>query len=57
VRAHSFRSYGELLATGTLANSFSIALVAPTMIHDFVLTERYIVLLASTAVFDGAAAR
>lgn len=40
-----------------LVNSFPIALAAPTMIHDFVLTEHYIVLLVCPAVFDSAAAK
>jgi carotenoid cleavage dioxygenase-like enzyme len=44
-------------AAGKVAKSFSIPLGAPTMIHDFVLTERYIVLLACPAVFDADAAR
>ena len=47
----------QIDAAGNLAKSFSIALAAPTMIHDFVLTERYIVLLACPAVFDSAAVR
>ena len=47
----------QIDAAGNLARSFSIALAAPTMIHDFVLTERYIVLLACPAVFDSAAVR
>jgi carotenoid cleavage dioxygenase-like enzyme len=44
-------------ASGTLMRTFSAALAAPTMIHDFVLTEQHIVLLAGPAVFDLAAAR
>jgi carotenoid cleavage dioxygenase-like enzyme len=44
-------------AGGTLAKAFSVNLAAPTMIHDFVLTERHIVLLACPAVFDLDAAR
>ncbi|WP_426610959.1 carotenoid oxygenase family protein [Bradyrhizobium sp. McL0616] len=47
----------QIDSAGNLAKTFSIALAAPTMIHDFVLTERYIVLLACPAVFDSAAAR
>ena len=39
-------------ASGRLVRSFPVALAAPTMIHDFVLTERHIVLLAGPAVFD-----
>ena len=44
-------------ASGRLLRSFPVSLAAPTMIHDFVLTERHIVLLAGPAVFDLAAAR
>ena len=44
-------------ASGRLVRSFPVALAAPTMIHDFVLTERHIVLLAGPAVFDLKAAR
>ncbi len=47
----------QIDALGNLANTFSVELAAPTMIHDFVLTERYIVLFVCPAVFDGAAAR
>ncbi|WP_174803318.1 carotenoid oxygenase family protein [Martelella limonii] len=39
-------------ADGKLRRSFDIALAAPSMIHDFVLTERHIVLLIGPAVFD-----
>jgi carotenoid cleavage dioxygenase len=49
--------FHEIDASGSLARSFSVALGAPTMIHDFVLTERYIVLLACPAVFDLKAAQ
>jgi len=42
---------------GTLTKAFSVNLAAPTMIHDFVLTERHIVLLACPAVFDLDAAK
>jgi carotenoid cleavage dioxygenase len=44
-------------AAGDVARTFSIDLDAPTMIHDFVLTEQHIVLLACPAVFDLAAAK
>ena len=44
-------------AAGRLVRSFPVELAAPTMIHDFVLTERHIVLLAGPAVFDLAAAQ
>jgi carotenoid cleavage dioxygenase-like enzyme len=47
----------QIGATGVLANSFSLPLTAPTMIHDFVLTEKYIVLLVCPAVFDIQSAR
>ena len=42
---------------GRLQRSFPVALAAPSMIHDFVLTERHLVLLIGPAVFDMAAAR
>ncbi len=42
---------------GKLVASIPIAIAMPTMIHDFVLTERYIVLIAGPAVFDLDAAR
>ena len=42
---------------GKIARSFSIDLAAPTMIHDFVLTESQIVLFTCPAVFDLAAAK
>lgn len=37
---------------GQLRRSFDIELAAPSMIHDFVLTERYLVLLIGPVVFD-----
>jgi len=37
---------------GRLRRSFDIRLAAASMIHDFVLTERYLVLLIGPAVFD-----
>lgn len=40
---------------GILRRSFDVTLSAPSMIHDFVLTERHIVLLIGPAVFDMAA--
>jgi carotenoid cleavage dioxygenase-like enzyme len=49
--------FHEIDASGKLAKTFSIALAAPTMIHDFILTERHIVLLACPAVFDLKAAQ
>lgn len=42
---------------GRVARSFSVELAAPTMIHDFVLTEQFIVLFACPAVFDVEAAK
>ena len=41
---------------GRLRRSFPVALAAPSMIHDFVLTERHLVLLIGPAIFDMAAA-
>jgi carotenoid cleavage dioxygenase len=49
--------FHQIDASGTLAKTFPISLAAPTMIHDFVLTERFIVLFACPAVFDRAAAQ
>ena len=40
---------------GRLKRSFDVALAAPSMIHDFVLTEGHLVLLVGPAVFDMAA--
>ena len=45
VRFHRIDAAGRLVATFPLE-------LAPTMIHDFVLTERHIVLLACPVVFD-----
>ena len=47
----------QIDASGTATGGFTAGLAAPTMIHDFVLTERHVVLLAGPAVFDLAAAR
>ncbi len=41
---------------GRLRRSFPVTLAAPSMIHDFVLTERHLVLLIGPAIFDMAAA-
>lgn len=41
---------------GRLVRSFPVALAAPSMIHDFILTERHLVLMIGPAVFDMAAA-
>lgn len=45
-------TFHRIDAGGTLADTFAVTLDKPTMIHDFVLTERHIVLLACPAVFD-----
>lgn len=42
---------------GTLLKTISVPMAMPTMVHDFVLTEHYIVLIAGPAVFDLEAAR
>jgi carotenoid cleavage dioxygenase-like enzyme len=47
----------QIDSAGNSVNTFSVALAEPTMIHDFILTERYIVLLAGPAVFDLKAAQ
>lgn len=44
-------------ASGRLVNTIPVEMPMPTMVHDFVLTERYIVLVAGPAVFDIEAAR
>jgi carotenoid cleavage dioxygenase len=49
--------FHQIDPAGNLVKTFPVKLEAPTMIHDFVLTERHIVLLAGTAVFDVQAAR
>ena len=49
--------FHQIDASGNLAKTFSIALAAPTMIHDFILTEQHIVLLAGPAIFDLQAAQ
>ena len=49
--------FHQIDPSGNLVQTFPVQLEAPTMIHDFVLTERHIVLLAGPAVFDLAAAR
>ncbi len=49
--------FHQIDAAGHLNKTFPVKLEAPTMIHDFVLTERHIVLLAGPAVFDVEAAR
>lgn len=47
----------EIDVTGHLRRTMTLNLPAPTMIHDFILTERYIVIVAGPAVFDIDAAR
>jgi len=42
---------------GRLADNFTVRLPAPSMIHDFVLTERHVVLLVGPAIFDIEAAQ
>ncbi len=42
---------------GRLRRSFPVTLANPSMIHDFVLTERHLVLVIGPAVFDMAAAQ
>jgi carotenoid cleavage dioxygenase len=49
--------FHQIDASGNLLKTFPVTLEAPVMIHDFVLTERHIVLLAGPAVFDLSAAR
>jgi carotenoid cleavage dioxygenase len=49
--------FHQIDAAGNVARTFSINLAAPTMIHDFVLTEQHIVLFVCPAVFDAEAAR
>ncbi|WP_176463968.1 carotenoid oxygenase family protein [Bordetella genomosp. 11] len=44
-------------ASGMLVNTSSVELPMPTMIHDFILTEHYVVLIAGPAVFDVQAAK
>ncbi|MEM7442657.1 MAG: carotenoid oxygenase family protein [Pseudomonadota bacterium] len=52
----AFVRFQEIDAANQLVNSVKLPLVEPTMIHDFVLTDRHIVVLAGPAVFDMAAA-
>jgi carotenoid cleavage dioxygenase-like enzyme len=49
--------FHQIDASGNVAKTFSVALAAPTMIHDFILTEQHIVLLACPAIFDLQAAQ
>lgn len=44
--------FHQIDASGNLVKTFAVTLSTPTMIHDFVLTEHHIVLLACPAVFD-----
>lgn len=52
-----FVRFQEIDASGRLVNSTKVPLAAATMIHDFILTERHILVLAGPAVFDLAAAQ
>ena len=47
--------FHQIDPSGNLVKTFPLSLDAASMIHDFVLTERHIVLLACPAVFDLAA--
>lgn len=49
--------FHQIDAAGNLVKTLPVNLAAPAMIHDFVLTERHIVLLVCPAVFDLAAAK
>jgi carotenoid cleavage dioxygenase len=49
--------FHQIDASGSLVKTFPVALDEPTMIHDFVLTERHLVLLACPAIFDMRAAQ
>ena len=44
--------YSEVNAAGELVNSTEIDIPAPVMMHDFVITENYAILLDAPAVFD-----
>lgn len=46
----------RIAPTGRLLQTFPVSLAAPSMIHDFVLTEGHIVLVVGPAVFDMQAA-
>ena len=49
--------FHQIDAGGTLVRTLPVPMVMPTMVHDFVLTEGHIVLIAGPAVFDAEAAR
>jgi carotenoid cleavage dioxygenase-like enzyme len=49
--------FHQIDPSGKLASTFPLSLAAPTMIHDFVLTERHLVVLACPVVFDLEAAQ
>jgi carotenoid cleavage dioxygenase len=49
--------FHQIDAVGNLVKTIPVNLAVPAMIHDFVLTERHIVLLVCPAVFDLAAAK
>jgi len=44
--------YHEVDASGELVNSTEIAIPAPVMMHDFVITENYAIFFDTPAVFD-----
>lgn len=43
-------------AGGRLEQTFPVSLISPSMIHDFVLTRRHLILLVGPAIFDAEAA-
>lgn len=49
--------FHRINASGVLVDTRSVELPMPTMIHDFILTEHYIALIAGPAVFDVQAAK
>lgn len=49
--------FHRINAGGVLVSTTSVELPIPTMIHDFILTEHYVVLIAGPTVFDVQAAK
>ncbi|MGH6916910.1 MAG: carotenoid oxygenase family protein, partial [Geminicoccaceae bacterium] len=49
--------FHQIDPSGNLVSTFPLSIAAPTIIHDFVLTERHIVVLACPVVFDIEAAQ
>ena len=47
----------RLNPSGLLVGTRTVTLPMPTMVHDFILTERHVVLILGPAVFDIEAAR